>query len=217
MIEDKNPILDEDWKKYNFETALEAYKEYILFKKVCSDTEIIRKIIKQYEDKMTMDLTININERETYKDSNQLLKILEEYEKQSAQSKELQTSGTFSKLTKGVKNLSDKALETDRVRKKCGNIDLTGAVGEMVEGAFNVVTAPVTGIAKIAETENKNAVDEEKTNTTEAVNPKNKTNASKEQEKPIQGGSRTQKRKNYRIYNRKYTVKRRKKTIKNKK
>ena len=42
---------------------------------------------------MTTDLTKD--EQETYKDTNQLLKILEEYEKQEAQSKELQTSGTF--------------------------------------------------------------------------------------------------------------------------
>ena len=71
---------------------------------------------------MTKNLTTE--EKETYKETNQLFNILEEYEKQDAQAKELQTSGTFSKLTKGVKNLSDKALEEDAVRKKCSNIAL---------------------------------------------------------------------------------------------
>lgn len=232
MVESKNPILDEDWKKYNFETALAAYKEYILFKKVCSKTDVITKIIKDYEDKMTMDLAKKKEEREPYKDTNQLFAILEEYEKQSAQSKELQTSGTFSKLTKGVKNLSDKALETDNARKKCANIALTGHVGEMVEGAVNLVTAPVTGIAKIAETKNNNAVEAK-----EGTEPKAKVEAKKEAEpkveakkeaepqagaepkaeevKQAKGGGKTQKKKKYKLYNRNYTIKKKRKiTIK---
>ena len=225
MVESKNPILDEDWKKYNFETALAAYKEYILFKKVCSKTDVITKIIKDYEDKMTMDLAKKKEEREPYKDTNQLFAILEEYEKQSAQSKELQTSGTFSKLTKGVKNLSDKALETDNARKKCANIALTGHVGEMVEGAFNVVTAPITGIAKIAETKNNNAV-EAKEGTEPKVEAKAKAKAkveAKVEAKPNAeevkqanvGGGKTQKKKKYKLYNRNYTIKKKRKiTIK---
>ena len=97
---------------------------------------------------MTKNLTTE--ERETYKETNQLFNILEEYEKQDAQAKELQTSGTFSKLTKGVKNLSDKALEEDAVRKKCSNIALVGDVGDMVEGVFDAATSPITKVAEIA-------------------------------------------------------------------
>ena len=53
-------------------------------------------------------------------------------------------------LTKGVKNLSNKALEEDAVRKKCSNLALVGDVGDMVEGAFNAVTSPITKVAEIA-------------------------------------------------------------------
>ena len=152
MIEKPNIIMDEDWKKYNFDEALKSFKEYQLFKKICGSSDTIKPIIKEYEDKMTMDLTKNKDERETYKETNQLFNILEEYEKQSAQAQELQTSGTFSKLTKGVKNLSDKALEEDAVRKKCSGLSIKGDVGNILEGAYDVATSPVTKIAKIART-----------------------------------------------------------------
>ena len=140
--------MDADWKKYNFDEALKSFKEYQLFKKVCGNSDIIKNIIKEYEEKMTKNLTTE--EKETYKETNQLFNILEEYEKQDAQAKELQTSGTFSKLTKGVKNLSDKALEEDAVRKKCSNIALVGDVGDMVEGVFDAATSPITKVAEIA-------------------------------------------------------------------
>ena len=144
----KNAIMDADWKKYNFEEALKSFKEYQLFKKICGNSDIIKNTIKEYEAKMTKNLTTE--ERETYKETNQLLNILEEYEKQDAQAKELQTTGAFSMLTKGVKNLSNKALEEDAVRKKCSNLALVGDVGDMVEGAFNAVTSPITKVAEIA-------------------------------------------------------------------
>ena len=143
-----NPIMDENWKKYNFETAFQAYKDYKLFKKICGSSDLIKDLVRDYEKKMTTDLTKD--EQETYKDTNQLLKILEEYEKQEAQSKELQTSGTFSKLTKGLKNASNQALEEDRIRKKCKGIALKGDIGDMLGAAGNVITSPVNKIAKIA-------------------------------------------------------------------
>ena len=90
---------------------------------------------------MRADLTDD--EQETYKETNQLLKILEEYEKQEAQSKELQTSGTFSKLTNWIKN-ANKALEEDRIRKKCKGIaTYLGDIGDMLGAAGNVITSPV--------------------------------------------------------------------------
>lgn len=145
-----NPIMDENWKKYNFETAFQAYKDYKLFNKICGSSDLIKKLVRDYEKKMTTDLTKD--EQEIYKDTNQLFKILEEYEKQEAQLKELQTSGTLSKLTKGLKNASNQALEEDRIRKKCKGIALKGDIGDMLGAAGNVITSPVNKIAKIAKT-----------------------------------------------------------------
>jgi hypothetical protein len=153
MVKEENPIMDDPCKKYDFETALESYKEYQIFKQ-CVKNDKIEKIIKEYEDLMTKDLSQD--EPETYKDKTQLLNILQEHEKLNAQVDELQTTGTLSKLTKGVKKVGSKAWEFDKIQTKCNSIALKNTLGTMIKGVSNVVTSPINKLAKIADTKKNN-------------------------------------------------------------
>ena len=38
--------MDENWKKYNFETAFQAYKDYKLFKKICGSSDLIKDLVR---------------------------------------------------------------------------------------------------------------------------------------------------------------------------
>ena len=147
-------IMADPCDKYNFDLSLDAYNKYLIWKQ-CPDTDGTKKIIKDYEQIMTSDMSKD--PPETYEEKNKLIDIIAEHIKQGAQVDELTTTGFVGKLTKGVKKLSKKAWNADDILSKCNSAAAKESVGNMLKGVASAATSPIKGIAKISKTKKNNA------------------------------------------------------------
>ena len=147
-------IMADPCDKYNFDLSLDAYNKYLIWKQ-CPDTDGTKKIIKDYEQIMTSDMSKD--PPETYEEKNKLIDIIAEHVKQGAQVDELTTTGFVGKLTKGVKKLSKKAWNADDILSRCNSAAAKESVGNMLKGVASAATSPIKGIAKISKTKKNNA------------------------------------------------------------